>query len=263
MLPESSFEATVAIVGYAQTFTLFDRAAMVAVLVPMGRLSGDATLGGLTFSEQGSGYGDPLVEFNLNLIGPDPIRNIPDLMRYEPGFSLDLIGDLAFPIGEYDSSQPLNLGQNRWYGRVGAPIVWQLGPWIPGRRTTLEFLPSLWFYSDNDDFVSQTLSTKPMFQLESHLTRDFVEALWGSLDVTWMTGGRASLNGMEGDALNNLGVGFTLGIHINENLQLTTGYIASVNDDAPTDLRMDSFKVSLVFGWHPLIEGMNRLGGGP
>ena len=102
-----------------------------------------------------------------------------------------------------------------------------------------------------------------MFQLESHLTRDFVEDLWGSIDVNWMTGARASLSGIEGEALNMLGVGFTLGFHINENLQLTTGYMVSVNDDAPTDLRMDSLKFSLVFGWHPLIEGMGRLGGGP
>ena len=262
VLPEASFEATMVIAGYAHTFTLFDRAAAAAVLVPMGRLSGDATLGGLTFGEAGSGYGDPMVEIGINLIGPDPIRNIPDLMRYEPGFSLDVIGDLYFPIGEYDSEE-LNLGQNRWYGRVGAPIVWQLGPWVPGRRTTLEFLPSVWFFSDNDDFAGQTLSTKPMFQLESHLTRDFVEDLWGSIDVTWMTGAQASISGIEGEALNNLGVGVTLGFQINENLQLTTGYMATVNDSDPTDLRMDGFKVSLVFGWHPLVEGMNRLGSEP
>jgi len=30
---------------------------------------------------------------------------------------------------------------------------------------------------------------------------------------------------------------------------------------APTDLRLDSFKLSLVFGRHPLVEGMKRLGG--
>ena len=42
----------------------------------------------------------------------------------------------------------------RWYGRIGAPIVWQLGPWVPGRRTTLEFLPSLWLFGDNRDRFS-------------------------------------------------------------------------------------------------------------
>jgi hypothetical protein len=37
--------------------------------------------------------------------------------------------------------------------------------------------------------------------------------------------------------------------------------MASINDSAPGDLRMDSFKLSLIFGWHPLVEGMKRLGG--
>ena len=259
VLADASFEANVAIVGYAHTFTLFDRAAMVAVLAPMGRLSGEVTLNGRTFSQDASGFGDPLFEFDLNLIGPKAIKNIPDLARYEPGFSLDVILDLAVPIGEYDNGQPLNLGQNRWYGRVGFPIVWQLGPWVPGRRTTLEFLPAVWFFSDNNDFVGTTLSTKPMFQLESHLTRDFHEHLWGSFDVTWMTGGQATLHGMQGEKLDNVGLGITLGYHINDNLQLTGGYIATVNDSEPTDLRMDGFRLSLVFGWHTLVENRKKL----
>ncbi len=265
VLPDASVkvEATMAIAGYGHTFTLFDRAALVAVLVPVGRLSGEASVFGQTFGIAASGFGDPLVEIDLNLIGPKPIRNLPDLMRYEPGFSLDVLADLAFPIGEYDSEEPLNLGQNRWYGRIGAPIVWQLGPWIPGRRTTLEFLPSVGLYGDNDDFLGQRLSTDPMFQLESHFTRDLFEDMWASFDAVWMTGGQASLDGDEGEKLDNVGVGFTLGYQINDNLQLTAGYIATVNDSEPTDLRMDGFKFSLVFGWHPLVEGMKRLQGEP
>lgn len=102
-----------------------------------------------------------------------------------------------------------------------------------------------------------------MFQLEGHLTRDFHQDLWGSFDLNWMTGGKASLDGVQGDALNMLGLGFTLGYHINDNLQLTAGYIATTNDSEPTDLRMDGFKVSLTFGWQPLIEQMKRLQGGP
>ncbi len=259
VVPEASFEATVALAGYAHIFTLFDRSAMAAVLVPMGRLSGDGSIFGRTFGEDASGFGDPLFEIDLNLIGPEPIRNIPDLIRYEPGFSLDVLADLAFPIGEYDSEEPLNLGQNRWYGRVGAPIVWQLGPWIPGRRTTVELLPSVWLFGDNDDFVGRNLSTDPMFQLDAHLTRDLVEQFWASFDVTWVTGGQASLDGVTGEKIDNLGVGLTLGYQLNDNLQVTAGYMATVNDGEPTDLRMDRFRVSLVFGWHPLVEGMKRL----
>ncbi len=261
VLPGASIAATMAIGGYGKILTLFGRSALVAVLVPMGRLSGDVTIDAEEFSQDASGFGDPLVEFNINVIGPKPIRNIPDMLRYEPGLSVDLIADIAFPIGEYDGEQPLNIGQNKWYGRVGAPIVWQLGAWVPGRRTTLEFLPSLWLFGNNDDFVGRTLETDPMFQLEGHVTRDLVEGLWASLDGTWVTGGKSTIDGFEGENLNMVGVGATLGYQINDNLQLTTGYIATINDSDPDDLRLDSFKISLVFGWHPLIEGMERLGG--
>ena len=42
-------------------------------------------------------------------------------------------------------------------------------------------------------------------------------------------------------------------------MNLTVGYKSTVNDNAPDDLRMDGFMFTLVFGWHPLIEGTKRL----
>ena len=254
-------DATVAIAGYARTFSMFDRAAMAAILLPMGRVSGDVTVAGRTYNQSASGFGDTMLEFTINVLGPPAQKNIPDALRYEPGFSVDLLADVALPIGEYDSSQPLNLGQNRWYGRVGAPIVWQLGDWVPGRRTTLEFLPAVWFFGTNDNYVGQTLKTDPLLQLDAHLTRDFTERFWGSLDAAWYNGGRASINGVEGKKLNNLGIGLTLGYTINDNLNLTVGYKSTVNDSDPGDLRMDAFMVTLVYGWHPLLEGSRRLKG--
>ena len=256
---DADVEATVAIVGYARTFAILDRAAMAALLLPVGRVKGDVTIFGLNFDDEASGFGDPMIEFTINLIGPKAIRNIPDLIRYEPGFSVDLLFDLAFPIGEYDNDQSLNLGQNRWYGRIGAPIVWQLGPWVPGRRTTLEAIPSVWFYSDNNDFAGQKLSTDPKFQLEGHLTRDLMERLWVSADVNYMYGGKSSLDGVSGDKLNSVSVGFTLGMNVTDNIQVTTSYMTSVDDNGDEDLQQDGFTFSLVYGWHSLIEGMNRL----
>jgi len=259
--PGASFDATLALGGYARTFSLFDRAAMAAILVPMGRISGDVTVAGKTFNQSASGFGDPMLEFKINVLGPPAQKNIPDVLRYEPGFSVNLLADLALPIGEYDSDKPLNLGQNRWYGRVGAPIIWQLGPWVPGRRTTLEFLPAVWLFGDNDDYVGQTLETDPLFQLDAHVTRDLTERFWGSLDGIWYYGGKASINGVSGEKLNNVGLGLTLGYQINDNLNLTVSYKSTINDDAPDDLRMDSFMISFVYGWHKLLEGSRRLKG--
>jgi hypothetical protein len=200
-----------------------------------------------------------MLEFDINLIGPPAQENIPDVLRYEPGFSLDLLADLALPIGEYDNDQALNIGQNRWYGRVGLPMTWQLGAWVPGRRTTLELLPAVWLFGDNDDYLGQRLETEPMFQLDAHLTRDFTEHLWGSLDGVWFNGGEASIDGVNGEPVDNFGLGFTLGYSLNDNLNLTFGYKSTLNDSDPGDMQMDSFNLSLVFGWHPLLEGSRRL----
>jgi hypothetical protein len=259
--PGADIEATLAIAGYGRTFTLFGRGALVAVLLPVGRISGDVTAAGQTLSQTARGFGDPTFELDINLIGPSAQKSLVDVLRYEPGFSLDLIVDLAVPIGEYDDSRSLNLGQNRWYGRVGAPIVWQLGAWVPGRRTTLEFLPAVWLFGKNDDFVGQTLETDPLVQLDAHLTRDFTAHLWGSLDGSWYQGGAASLDGVEGEKLDNLAFGLTLGYQINDNLGLTVGYKSTVGDSAPADLQMDGFMISLVSGWHAIIEGASRLQG--
>ena len=256
---DANIDGTLGMFGYARTFSLWDRSAMLVFLAPMGRVSSDAAAGPFTVNQSARGFGDPMVEFDLNLIGPKAQKNIPDALRYEPGFSLDLLVDLTIPIGEYDSSKSLNLGQNRWYGRVGFPIVWQLGPWVPGKRTTLEFLPAVWFYGNNGDLVGKTLKTDPKFQMDAHLTRDFTDKFWGSLDAYYYNGGQSAINGIEGSKVNTLSAGVTFGYQITQNLGLTVGYKSTVNDHNPTDVRQDGFMFTLTFGWNKMIEGMNRL----
>lgn len=255
--------ADIAIAGFAKMMPFGKKAGMLAVLVPMGRIQGDVIAGGSLSRESSSGYGDPMVEFNMNLIGPPPIMNLPDLLRYEPGFSLDLIVDVAVPIGQNDNTQALNLGQNRWYGRIGTPMIWQLGPWIPDRRTTLEIFPSIWLFGDNDDFVGQNLSSDATFELETHLTRNFTSKIWGSLDATYIESGDSTIAGTTATGSDMTTAGFTLGYQLNDSMQLTIGYKSTLNNDsASNDLRLSTFSISFVAGWHRLIEGANRLSSG-
>ena len=257
--PGAYVNATMAMVGYAKFLPLFDRATMISVIFPMGHISAETIIVGGTSKQVAKGFGDPMLEFDINIIGPKAQMSLPDLMRYEPGFSLDLMMDLAFPVGEYNDTLALNLGQNRWYGRIGAPIVWQIGPWVPGRRTTLEFLPAVWLFGDNTDYLGKTMKTDPIFQLDAHLSRDLTHNFWASLDGVWYNGGQATVDTTKGTKLNNIGLGITLGYQINENINLTFGYKSTINDDAPDALRMDGFMVTFVYGWHPLIEGVKRL----
>jgi hypothetical protein len=43
-----NLDGTIAIAGYARTFSLFDRSAMAAIILPMGRVSGEVSVGGIS-----------------------------------------------------------------------------------------------------------------------------------------------------------------------------------------------------------------------
>lgn len=261
VVPGSEFSGTMIMAGYARLLPLFDRSAIVSVIVPMGRLSSDVSLNGKDVTATARGFGDPMLQLDLNIIGPKAIKNLPDMLRYEPGFSVDLMASLAIPIGQYDSESPINIGQNRWYGRIGMPVIWQIGQWIPGERTTIELLPAAWLFADNPDFMGSKMSTKPKYQLEAHITRDFMERAWGSIDVISYLGGATTVDSTVGESLNNIGVGATVGYHLNDNMNITIAYSVTVNDTEPGDLNMDSFRIGLSYGWNSLIEGMRRLKG--
>jgi len=261
ILLDADFEADLALVGYSRSFSLFDRTAVGSILVPAGDLRAEVTTGPLAVQESARGFGDPVLQLGLNLFGTPAMRNMPALVRYEPDFTVDLVVTLGIPIGEYDDESPANIGQNRWFGRIGVPIMINLGAWVPGRKTTLEFLPAVWFFEDNDDFLGQTLENDPLLQLESHLTRDFTDTFWASVDAVWYKGGESTIAGQSGEELNDLGVGFTAGYQINENMMLTAGYVATL-ENGQEDLDLGVFRVNLIYGWHKLIEGIKRLEGG-
>jgi len=95
-------EATVAPVATAHLHPVRPRGDGAA-LVPMGKPLGELTVFGNT-SRGGQRFGDPLLELSVNVIGKPPIRTMPDLLRYEPGFSLDLLA--TWPSHrEYDGDQ--------------------------------------------------------------------------------------------------------------------------------------------------------------
>jgi hypothetical protein len=88
-----------------------------------------------------------------------------------------------------------------------------------------------------------------------------MERFWGSVDYNLYTGGKATIDGQGGDASSRMGIGGTLSYHVNDNMQLTVAYVSSINDKEAEDLKMDTFRVTLIYGWHNLIEGMHRLKG--
>jgi len=271
--PNAGFRAELGILGYHKVLPLFGRTATASLLVPVGNVEGEVTglptAAGVSTSKQQSalGFGDPQLQLNVNLIGAPTMLGLADFARYEPKFTLDVLGTLAFPIGKYDDDKRLNIGQNRWYGRIGVPMMLTFGPWVPGQRTTLEVLPAGWFFSENDDFGGRTLKNDPLLQLEAHLTRDLTETLWASLDMSWFYGAKPEIHGsgisstigsISGKKVDNVGVGLTLGYQVTDNLLIQASYFTTVNNSS-RELQADEFRLQFTYAWHPLVEGMKRL----
>jgi len=258
--PTASIDGMIALAGVHKVLPVRGRSSTLSLFLPVGHLQAQVTGVPTTPTSSTIGFGDPMIQYTVNLAGGPALKTLAQMARYEPRYTLDLLGALAIPIGEHDDDQPLNLGQGRWYGRIGAPIMYRLGPWVPGRRATLEVVPAVWLFSENGSYLgTKTMSTSPLFQLEGHVTRDFTESLWGSFDASWFAGARPTIDGRDGSSLNNPGVGFTLGFKVTENLAINTTYFSTVADSDATDFRGDEFRIMFTYGWHKLIEGMHRL----
>ncbi|MFC1859303.1 transporter, partial [Thermodesulfobacteriota bacterium] len=218
--PNADTEANLMIANYARHFTLFNRASSFSVaiaggsvdvnvdtsLVPPGYLP-PGVLPGNVFSQSASGYADPTVQLDVNLFGTSPLKSTVDLVNYEPTWTLDAAVMLALPVGKYDSDKLVNMGQNRLFGRIAFPFKYHFGVFAPGYMTSLEIIPSVWLFAEND----------PLWQLEAHLTHDFTRNFFGSLDLLYRGGFQSEIDGVvAGEELNIGNLGFTLNYQVTD-----------------------------------------------
>ena len=169
---------------------------------------------------------------------------------------------LGLPIGQYDADKLVNLGQNRWFGRIALPFKYHFGVFSRGYMKSLEVTPSVWLFAENDDFLGgRKLENKPLWQLEAHLTSDFTPNFWGSLDLLYRGGFQSEINGDEvGDELDIGDIGFTLNYQVNDNLGIRTGFSSNVFGDSDLDSSM--VRLQFVYGWHRDNENIKKLQGG-
>ncbi len=269
--PNSDAEANIMIASWAHHMTLFNRASLFAVNVGGGSVGVDVDTSfipsdflppgvtpGSTFSQSASGYIDPSVQLDVNLFGTSSLVGTADLLNYEPTWTIDAAVMLALPVGEYDGDKLVNMGLNRWWGRLALPIKYHFGVFAPGYMSSFELTPSVWIFAENDDFLGQSLENAPLLQLEAHLTQDFTRTFFGSLDLLYRSGFQSEINGVEvGEELDIGDVGFTLNFQASDNLFVRTTYSSNVFGD--DNLNNSIIRLQLVYGWHRLTENMKKL----
>ncbi len=269
--PNSDTEARVFIGSWARHMTLLNRPSLLSVAIAGGTVDVDVNTSlvppqflppgitpGTAFSQSTSGFADPNAQLVVNLFGTSPLKSNVDLLNYEPTWTLDAAVMLAFPIGEYDDDKVVNMGLNRWWGRLALPIKYHFGVFAPGYMSSLELIPSVWLFGENDDFVGQKLENDPLWQLEAHLTHDFTRTFFGSLDLLYRSGFQSEINGVEvGDDLDVGNFGFTLNFQATDNLAIRAGYSSNMFGD--NDLDNSILRLQFVYAWHRVSENFKKL----
>jgi len=268
--PNADVEADVMIATWARHMTLFNRPSVLSFNLAAGSVNLDASGGldspfvppgeslGIAFSQSSSGYADPSVQLDVNLVGTTPLISTVQLVNYEPTWTVDAAVMLAFPVGEYDEDKLVNMGLNRWWGRIAFPVKYHFGVFSPGYMSSFELIPSVWIFEENDDFLGQTLDNDPLWQIEAHLTHDFTRTFYGSLDLLYRSGFQSEIDGVEvGDEVDIGDFGFTLNFHVTDNVAIRTSYSSNVFGD--NDIDNSLLRIQFVYAWHQLDEADKKL----
>ncbi len=266
----ANVEADIVIATWVRHMTTFNRASSVALNIVSGNVDAqfDADVQGQflppgqtpgkEFNQSASGYGDPAVQYVVNLYGTPALRSGVDLLNYEPTWTVDTAVMLALPVGEYENDKLVNMGLNRFYGRLALPVKYHFGVFDFGNMSSLELIPSVWLFDANTDFMGQELENDPMWQLEGHLTHDFTRSFFGSLDMLYRKGFQSKINGVEiGDELEIGNLGFTLNFQATQNLIVRTSYSSNVFGDDALDTSM--IRMQVAYAWHPVNQAIDRL----
>jgi hypothetical protein len=220
------------LLGYARSLNVWGKSGKFDVIVPYVWLSGTAEAAGQPREREVSGPADPRFRFSVNLYGA-PALSLKEFADYKQDIIIGVSLQVSAPLGQYDSDKVVNIGTNRWSFNPELGISKAWGP------VTLELTPGVTFYTKNDDFLGGTREQDPLYAVQGHLIYNIGSAVWASVDVTYYTGGRTTIDGVtRDDRQENVRVGGTLALPVDRynsvKLYASTGAVRRVGGDFTT-----------------------------
>ena len=175
------------------------------VVAPYTWLSGTADYAGQPIERVVNGFGNPAFRLTVNFLGA-PALTLKEFAGYRQDLIVGASLRVSPPSGQYDPSRVVNIGTNRWSFKPELGISKATGRWI------LEGAAAALLFTRNDDFYGgQTLEQDPVYSVRGHVIYSLRSGIWASLDATYFTGGRTTLEGVRGNDLQqNWRVGGTL-----------------------------------------------------
>jgi hypothetical protein len=241
-ITDAHLETSTLVVAYAQVLDLGGRSGKFDMIVPYTRIQGSALYQGAPVERDISGFGRPAFRLSINLHGAPALS-----LREFRGWKQDLIVgasvQIAPPWGQYDGTRLVNVSSHRWSVKPEIGVSKAIGTW------TWEAQASVAFFSDNDDFYGgHARAQDPLYALQGHAIHAFASGKWLSLDATWFTGGRTTVDDRLNDDLQqNWRVGATLAISVGKLDSIK--FAASSGVSARTGNNFDAVGVAWQHRW--------------
>jgi hypothetical protein len=227
---DANFHSKTGLLAYVRSFDFAGQSAKLDVVVPATSFAAWGLVDGQPRERDMAGLGDPRFRVSVNLIGA-PALSVTDFANYRQDLIVGVSLQVSAPLGQYDDSKLLNLGNNRWSFKPELGISKAVGPW------TFELAPSVTFFSDNTDFFGgHTFAQAPFYAVQGHILYTFQSGAWFALDGVYFSGGRTSLNGVKSDnEQRNSRAGFTVALPIDRQnslkLSASTGVMTRTGSD--------------------------------
>lgn len=209
-LQDAKLDIKTVVFAFARSLDVWGRSGKFDVVVPQAWLSGSALFAGEPRERDVSGLIDPRLRFSVNLYGA-PALSLAEFPSYQQDVIIGTSLAITAPLGQYDASKLVNLGNNRWSFKPEIGVSKRVGP------MTLELSGAATFYTDNDRYLGDhTFSQRPMYQTQVHFIYAFENGIWGSLDGTYFAGGNTAVDGVGNhDFQENTRYGCTLTLPLN------------------------------------------------
>jgi hypothetical protein len=197
-------------IGAGRTITLLDRTALIVAVMPVAWAEATGRVGETEGRVSRSGLADPRVKLSVNLVG-GRAQSARDFARSVRPTVVGVSVQVAPPIGQYYPTRLVNLGANRWSFKPEVGVSQLLGKW------TVEGYGGVWLFTRNDEFYtgSSTRTQQPVVALQGHASYAMTPRIWAAVNVTWYSGGRTSVDGVEkADLQRNSRLGATMSLPV-------------------------------------------------
>lgn len=228
---DAKFRSDTGVLAYAHSLNAWGNSAKFDLVLPYSSFSAHGLVSGKPREREMSGAGDPRFRFSVNFHGA-PALSLQEFAGYRQDLIAGASLQVTAPLGDYDNSKLLNLGNNRWSFKPELGISKAWGQW------TLEIAPSATFYTNNTDFnKGGTLKQAPLYAVQGHLIYGFSSDVWLAFNSLYFTGARTTVNGRESDNLQrNTRAGLTLALpvdrHQSVKLYASTGTSTRTGSDS-------------------------------